>query len=64
MITCSDDILLLSFLRHRTSWNGNPRHSPGGARTLMFFVLFVFVLFFTVVFKQGIKRAKQHQLPY
>ena len=45
MITCSDDILLRSFLRHRTSRNGNPRHSPGGARTLMIFVLFVFVFF-------------------
>ena len=50
MVTCSGDILLRSFLRHRTSRDGNPRHSLGGARTLMFLSCFVFVcLFFTVV---------------
>ena len=49
MVTCSGDILLRSFLRHRTSRNGNPRHSLGGARTLMFFVLFWMFVFFTVV---------------
>ena len=47
MVTCSGDMLLWSFLRHRTSRNGNPRHSLGGARTLMFFVLFCFCLFFS-----------------
>ena len=58
MGTCSDDVLL-KFAVVSASRNGNPRHSPGGARTLMFFVLFcfvfVFVFFFHGHFEQGLK---------
>ena len=45
MVTCSDDILL-KFAVVSASRNGNPRHSPGGAKTLMFFVLFCFCFCF------------------
>ena len=38
-----------------TSRNGNLRRSPGGARTLLFFVLFLFFVFFQGSFEQGLK---------
>ena len=50
MVTCSDDILskkLRSFLRHRNVTEQQSSAQPGGARTLMFFVLFLCFLFFS-----------------
>ena len=53
MVTCSDDILF-KFAVVSASRNGNPRHSPGGARTLMFFFFFFFFFFsFTVALNKG-----------
>ena len=55
MVTCSGDILLRSYLRHR---NVTERHSlvkAGRARTLMFFVLFCLLFFFQSRFEQGLK---------
>ena len=49
MVTCSDDILskkLQSFLRHRNVTEQQFSAQPGGARTLMFFVLFCFCFCF------------------
>ena len=57
MVTCSDDILkkkkLRSFLRHRNVTEQQSSAQPGGARTLMSFVLFFCFLFsFTVVWNK------------
>ena len=61
MVTCSDDILLRSYLRHRNVTERQSLAKPGRREdtvvvvVVVVFCLFVFFVFFQGRFEQGLK---------
>ena len=71
MVTCCDYIYIFmrGYLHHERHGTANVLAKPERCKDKdhrhYFFLLFLFVLFcFHGRFEQGLKRAKQHQLPY
>ena len=55
MVTCSDDILLRSYLRHRNVTELQSSAKPGRREDTVVFCFVLFLFFFQGRFEQGLK---------